>query len=146
MLGKHSPVENLDARLRSNGKDTAAGRLTRRICDTAGVSSPMKLYGETFNQAAESFYRGELKKEHMQEAIDSWCEELRHLDGMPAWRDGTYNQAMLSILKGKDAVAWIQNLRSALVAEDLPLATVSMLIQLMLLTLNHMRRQTEEPV
>ncbi len=145
MFGMHSSIENLGARLDSGDEHSVDGRLTRRICETAGASSPMKLAGETFNQAAESFYRDRLKKEHMQEAIDSWCEALRHLDGMSAWRDGTYNQALLSVLKGRDAVAWIRNLKSAIVAEDLPSATITRLIQLMLLTLKHMRRQTGAP-
>lgn len=67
--------------------------------------------GDAFNSAAESFYREQLKKEQMGEAIDLWCEALRHLDGMSAWRDGTYNQALLSISKGKDASAYVKFLQ-----------------------------------
>lgn len=143
MTGLLSTIKDLEARIVSKEQDTAAGRLTRRICETAGTSSPMSLAGDAFNQAAESFYRNQLKKEQMGEAVDLWCEALHHLDGMAAWRDGTYNQALLSILKGKDAAAWVNTLKSTILAEELPLATVTRLIHLMLLTLNYMRRQTQ---
>ena len=143
MTGLLSTLEDLEDRILSMGRNTVAGRLTRRICETAGASSPIALTGDAFNSAAESFYRRQLKKEQMGEAIDLWCQAVRHLDGMPAWRDGTYNQALLSILKGKDAAALIMTLRPAILAEDLPLPTVKRLIHLMLLTLNHMRRQTQ---
>jgi hypothetical protein len=142
MAGMASAMEDLDARIICKDQDTVAARLSRRICDSAGASSPMALDGNTFNSAAETFYRTQLKKEQMGEAIDLWCDALHHLDGMSAWRDGTYNQALLSILKGKDAAGLIRTLKSAIAAEDLPLATVTRLIHLMLLTLDHMRRQT----
>jgi len=77
------------------------------------------------------------------EAIDLWCEALQLLGGMTAWRNGTYNQALLSILKGKDAAALIRTLKPVIIGEELPLATVTRLIHLMLLTLNSMRRQTQ---
>ena len=143
MTGLASTIEDLEARFLSKDQDTAAGRLTRRICETAGASSPMSLAGDTFNQAAESFYRNQLKKERLGEAIDLWCEALQLLGGMTAWRNGTYNQALLSILKGKDAAALIRTLKPVIIGEELPLATVTRLIHLMLLTLNSMRRQTQ---
>jgi hypothetical protein len=143
MAGLQHCIEDLEARISSKGRDTAAGRLTRRICETAGTSSPMELNSDAFNAAAESFYREQLKKEQMGEALDLWCEQVRHLDGMPAWRDGRYNQALFSILKGQDAAALIDTLRSAVLSETLPLPIITRLIHLMLLTLNQMRRQAE---
>ena len=141
--GLQSTIEDLGARLVSRGQDTAAGRLSRRISETAGASSPMSMTGDAFNAAAESFYREQLKKEQMGETLDLWCDALHHLDGMSTWRSGTYNQALLSILKGKDALSLITTLRSAIITEEVPLPTVMRLIHLMLLTLNHMQRQTQ---
>ncbi len=141
MAGLPSTIADLEDQIIFNRQDTVAHRLTRRICETAGASSPMSLPGDTFNAAAESFYRAQLKKEQMGEAIDLWGEALHRLDNMAAWRDGTYNQALLSVLKGKDAPDLIMNLRSAIIAEELPLPTVTRLIHLMLLTLHSMRRQ-----
>jgi hypothetical protein len=136
-------LADLNARIDDNGSHTVSDRLTRRICDEVGASSPLALSGDEFNAAAESFYRKRLKKEQMGQAVDGWAEQVRHLDGMSAWRDGHYNQALFSVLKGKDAATSIATLRSAVIAEALPVPALTRLIHLMLLTLNHMKRQSQ---
>jgi hypothetical protein len=62
---------------------------------------------------------------------------------MSAWRSGRFNQALFALLKGEDASAHISSVRSAAIAEELPLETITRLIHLMLLTLSHMKRQAE---
>ena len=136
-------LTDLKERIDDNGSHTVSGRLTRRICGEVGAPSPLALSGDEFNAAAESFYRGRLKKEQMGQAVDGWAEQVRHLDGMSAWRNGHYNQALFSVLKGKDAASLITTLRPAILAEDLPVPALRRLIHLMLLTLNHMKRQSE---
>jgi hypothetical protein len=103
----------------------------------------MKLTGDDFNFAAESFYRDRLKKEHIGQAVDEWCLEVKKLDGLSAWRSGRYNQALMSVLKGMDAGVFIARARSGLIAEDLSLVTLTRLIHLMLLTLDYMRQQND---
>ena len=136
-------IRDLKDRIDVAGRNSVADRLTRRICEAAGVSSPMALTSDEFNAAAEIFYRERLKKEQMGQALDVWSEQVRQLDGMSAWRSGHFNQALFAVLKGKDASAFISSVRSAVVAEELPLAAITRLIHLMLLTLSHMRRQSE---
>jgi hypothetical protein len=143
MGGLASTLEDLALRIKEGEQHAAAQRLTRRICDSAGAGSCMAMRGDEFNAAAESFYRKQLKKEQMAQALDVWCEQVRQLDGLAAWRSGVYNQALLSVLKGKDAVAFIDSLRSAVLAEDLPTGSIKRLIHLLLLTLDHMRRQSQ---
>jgi hypothetical protein len=143
MGGLGPTIRDLEDRIDEGGRHGVAGRLTRRICAAAGASSPMHLTGDQFNAAAESFYREELKKEHMGQALDGWSEQVRQLDGMSTWRSGVYNQALFSMLKGNDAATFIAGLRSAVIAEELPLPAITGLIHLMLLTLNHMQRQSQ---
>ena len=143
-MGKlHDTIQDLEDRIDNNGHDTVASRLTRRICKAAGASSPMALTSDEFNATAETFYRERLKKEQVGQALDAWSEQVRQLDGMSAWRSGDFNQALFSVLKGKDASTFISTLRSAVIAEELPLSAITRLIHLMLLTLTHMRRQSE---
>ncbi len=134
-------LKDLKGRLSDRQGNHVACRLTRRICKEAGVSSPMKLKGEAFNMAAESFYRGRLKREQIGQALDLWCEEVENLDSLPTWRAGRYNQALFSVLEGMDAAAFISRARIALLAEELPLSMIRRLIHLMLLTLDNMRRR-----
>lgn len=136
-------LNDLEERINESKGYSVSSRLTRRICKTAGVSSPMKLSGDEFNSAAESFYQDQLKKEQIGHALDLWCEEVQKLDGLPAWRSGRYNEALMSILKGMDAADFISRSRFDLVREELPLSIITRLIHLMLLTLDHMKQETE---
>ena len=143
-MGKlHDTIRDLADRIDEDGRDSVANRLTRRICEAAGVSSPMALTADEFNAAAEIFYRERLKREQMGQALDQWSEQVRQLDAMSAWRSGHFNQALFAVLKGRDASSFISTVRSAVIAEELPLAAVTRLIHLMLLTISHMRRQSE---
>ena len=143
-MGKlHDTIRDLADRIDEDGRDSVASRLTRRICQAAGVSSPMALTADEFNAAAEIFYRERLKREQMGQALDQWSEQVRQLDAMSAWRSGHFNQALFAVLKGRDASSFISTVRSAVIAEELPLAAVTRLIHLMLLTISHMRRQSE---
>ena len=141
--GFSDTVRDLEDRIGEGGRNTVAGRLTRRICETAGKSSPLALSGDEFNTAAESFYRENLKKEQMGQALDLWSEQIRQLDSMTTWRGGYYNRALFSLLEGKDAFHFISKVRTAVIAEELPLSTITCLIRLMLLTLNQMKRQSQ---
>jgi hypothetical protein len=144
MGGFEDTLNDLRRRIDERSHHAVAERLTRRICELAGAVSSMVMSGDAFNAAAESFYRKQLKKEQMEEALEVWCEQVRQLDGLDAWRSGVYNQALLSILKGNDAVTFIGSLRPAVLAEDLPVSSLSRLIHLLLLTLDHMQRQSKE--
>ncbi len=136
-------LRDLEDRIDGSGSRTVGGRLTQRICETAGVSSPIKLGSEAFNAAAESFYREQLKQEHMGEALDEWTGQVRRLDSLSSWRSGIDNQALFSVLQGNDAAEFIASHRSAVIAEELPTSVITRLIHLMLLTLNFMKRQAQ---
>nr|WP_054695009.1 hypothetical protein [Desulfosarcina cetonica] len=141
--GNAPVLTDLECRLQANGRDTTSARLTRRICETVGVAAPMALTSDTFNNAAENFYRGQLKQEQMQQAINDWCEAVRRLDGFATWRSGHYNRALFSLFKGKDAALFIDTHRRGILDETSSVAVLRRLIHLMLLTLDHMRRQSQ---
>jgi len=143
MEGLSDTLDDLTRRIVDRDHHAVADRLTRRICDTAGANSPTAMSADEFNTTAESFYRRQLKKEQMSQALDLWREQARQLDNLSTWRKGVYNQALFSTLKGRDAAAFIDTLRSGVLAEDLPVPALTRLIHLMLLTLNHMQTQSE---
>jgi len=143
MAGLKPTLEDLAERIGRDRHNAVSTRLTRRICEEAGASSPMALTGEEFNAAAEAFYRERLKKEQMAEAMEVWSAQVRQMDSMTNWRNGQDAQALFSLLQGSDAADFVDKARPAVVAENSPLPTVTQLIHLMLLTLNYMKRQTE---
>jgi hypothetical protein len=143
-MGKfQNTLKDLQERLIEKACNSVSCRFTRRICQTVGVSSPMKLSGDEFNTAAESFYRHQLKKEQIEKALDLWCDEIQKLDSLSLWRSGRYNQALFSILNGMDAAAFISRVRLEIIMEELPLSTITRLIHLMLLTLHNMQQRDE---
>jgi hypothetical protein len=143
MGGLEPTLQDLTHRIDESAHQGAGQRLTRRICDTVGAKSSMSMKGDEFNSAAEIFYRKQLKREHMAQAMDEWHDQVRQLDSPISWRSGIYNQALYSLLKGDDAVTCIDQKRSSLLAEELPVSTIKQLIYLLLLTLDHMKRQPE---
>ncbi len=144
MGGYQDTLRDLKARITESESNHVACSITRRICKEAGVSSPMKLSGEAFNMAAESFYRNRLKREQIGQALDLWCEEVETLDSMPTWRAGRYNKALFSVLQGMDAAAFISRARAGLISEELPLSIIRRLIHLLLLTLDNMRKRCDD--
>jgi len=134
-------LDDLTLRIEDPVHHAAADRLTRRICDRAGAKSSTDLSADEFNAAAESFYRKQLKKEQLEASLDVWCDQVGRLDGLSAWRSGTYNQALFSILKGRDAASFVHALRPALLSEELSVDAITRLIHLLLLTLTHMQAQ-----
>ncbi len=139
MEGLGQTLDDLALRIDDPDHHAAAHRLTQRICNQVGAKSPTSLSGDDFNTAAELFYRKRLKKEQLEESMDEWCDQVRQLDDLSTWRSGTYNQALFSILQGRDAAAFIDSLRAAVLSEDLSVSVITRLIHLLLLTLEHMK-------
>ena len=81
-------------------KAGAAGRLERGILDQAGVRSPFELPADEFNQAAESWYRDTLRRQHLEEALDFLAEDVERL----------------GLGEGK----WLANRRQALLTDECP--------------------------
>ena len=69
MMGMAETIHDLENRITDPDHHAVSGRLTRDILDQAGVSTPFKLSGSEFNQAAEAFYRTTLRKQHLAEAL-----------------------------------------------------------------------------
>ncbi len=142
--GLQHTLGDLEERIRQGGYQSVSARLTRRICREAGAKSPLALSHDEFNTAAESFYRERLRREQMGQALDLWCDRVQSLDSPQTWRKGRYNQALISLLDGKDAAAYISRMRDGVLSETLPVADMGRLIHLMLLTLDHMKSE-EDP-
>ncbi|MBU2510981.1 hypothetical protein KJ966_06570 [bacterium] len=132
-MGLAETIRDLEKRLTCPERFSAAGKLTSAILDKAGARNPMKLSGSDFNSAAENYYRNDLRKENMEEAMKVLESHAGELDSMQSWRQGKYNESLMSILKGKNAMEFITAVREDAIAERLPHNTLVQLIQLTLL-------------
>jgi len=133
-------VEDLAHRTEDPHAGSAAGRLTRGILDAAGANDPMALSSREFNAAAESYYRGSLRRRQLSEALNRLEKDLAELDSWKMWREGTYSRAMLKILSGRDAVDYLQTVRGDILDERAPVGALRNLIHLILLSICRDRR------
>jgi hypothetical protein len=139
MLNLEPVVSDLEARLEHPREHDAAHRICRRVLGP-DKSAPLKLPATEFNQAVEAFYREPLRKNHLEEALSVFKQEVGRLDAWQTWRGGTYNAALMKILDGRDAVDFVQNIERQAVEEELPAHVCLKLIQLVLLVYHHQNR------
>jgi hypothetical protein len=133
-------VEDLAHRTEDPHAGSAGGKLTRGILDAAGAKDPMALSSREFNAAAESYYRGSLRRRQLSEALNRLEKDLAELDSWKMWREGTYSRAMLKILSGRDAVDYLQTVRGDILDERAPVGVLRNLIHLTLLSICRDRR------
>jgi len=80
MLGMREAIDELETRLCESKLFSACGKLTSGILHMAGAKSPMDLSAEKFNQAAEHYYRTDLRNQHIKEALGLLGEDLNKLE------------------------------------------------------------------
>jgi len=69
-------IADLNARVTAPEERGVGARLTRGILETLGVTSAMDVDAATFNQAAERYYRDDLRQSWMEEGLTTLREDL----------------------------------------------------------------------
>lgn len=80
MMGLRNAMDDLRRRIAEPELFSAAGKITRAVCDGAGARTPFELGGDEFNRAAERYYREDLRRRHMEEAFGTLVEGLKRAD------------------------------------------------------------------
>jgi hypothetical protein len=127
-------LEDLKGRLADSLDRQAAGSLTKDITQGLGVRSPLRVKGETFNGAAEDFYRNPLRLRHMSEALDLLEEDLASLARPSSPDHSTVGRLLYGLLSG-EPVDYLRAVRREVVDETAPLHEVRRLIHAALLTI-----------
>ncbi len=91
MMGLAETIADLRRRLTEPDHYSAAGKLTRGILSEVNAKSPMKVKADEFNRGAERYYRGSLRRQHMEEGLGFLRRDFKELDlsaagGEPAAR------------------------------------------------------------
>ncbi|MFP4477687.1 MAG: hypothetical protein ACLFOY_19160 [Desulfatibacillaceae bacterium] len=125
-------LDDLERRVRYPDEFSVAGRLTSAILKRAGAKSAMKLSGAEFSQAAERYYREDLRKSHMREGLDFLERDFQRLDGLAALGRGTYREDIGAVFGEENTGAWefLSRIGKDLVADQLPERDLSRLISL----------------
>ena len=96
MFGMREMICDLEARINEPEIYSTCGKLTDGILNVAGAKSPLDLSADKFNQAAEKYYRSDLRNRHIQEAFGLLAEDMVKLDSAS---DGL-RQDIRSLLNG----------------------------------------------
>lgn len=134
MLNTRGCISDLELRL-GEPECSAMGRLTRGILKDANALSPLNMKADTFNMAAESYYRQHLRKHHMEEAILHLEDDLIDLNTNVRRDDQATRQALRFVLGDQQAVEFLTNIRKDILTGQSSEEQLKKLIQLLLITI-----------
>lgn len=137
MFGFGGLLDDLKARISDYRGESAAGRLMDGICTDSGFKTPMSVDAETFNIGAESYFRDKLRQKHLDEALDSFEEDLGRLDMWAGFRDMDMHSVLSSITGNKNGVKELfQRLKKNVFDESPEIGAVTKMIHLLLLSIH----------
>jgi hypothetical protein len=121
---------------------TAAARLTGALLNRHGrVANPMQIKAETFNRAAETYYRGDLCNQHLQNGLETLVDDGLRLDSCSDPAVG----ALKEQLTGKaPAALFIRETGCRVVAGEATDREIHILILLVLLIIHRELRTGDE--
>lgn len=136
-FGLADTIRDLKQRLDPDSKSSALDSLLGGILGEAGVSAPLRASAETFNTAAERYYRGPLLKRFVGESLELFTRDLKEL-GDRAVAGGTEESAALqTVLNGEAPVSFLAAVRGNLLEGRASQSVVVKLVGLMLLVIRH---------
>jgi len=131
MMRMKESLDDLEKRIMDPDHHAASGRLTHDILDHADASTPFQLSGAEFNQAAETFYRTTLRKQHLGEALAVLFETCKELDQADA--QGEPGAAVLQVLYPKPAAEFLAGIHDDVLNDRIRLDDLTSLIHILIL-------------
>jgi hypothetical protein len=95
----------------------------------------MDLSADDFNESAEVYYRGALRRRHVQEAMDLVLEDLDRLDDWHSDGNSVYRQRITEVIGRRSASEFLSSVREGILWETLDETQLRRCIQLTLIVL-----------
>lgn len=143
MLNLHETVTNLEMRVEKPEIYSTGAKLQKGVQEHAGISDPFKLSGMEFNAAMESYYRNDLRKAHIEEALKLLKEDFNKLDMWADFRDNAYKDALKHILHTQSASEFLEATAKGIAQDTLSVETLRRLIHLTILSIHADQKQSE---
>lgn len=140
--GGGAVLEDLRQRLAAPAERGASGHLTRAILTELGVENPMDVDAQTFNLAAEQYYRGRLRREYLDEGLRSAQHSLKCLDRTAqAEMDHETLRSLATLTGGRDIGKFMDEAARSLRTDRPDVSTLRTLIGLLVLNVDHAERR-----
>lgn len=118
----------------------ASNRLVRSMVGEA-VSDPMDIEAREFNRMAEDFYREDLRREHLREALSHVHQDVEELERSD---DHEVRRALRHGVRVQDATRFLHDVEPRILQDDLSSTEIAGLLNLLLLLTERDRRRTVE--
>jgi len=125
-------LEDLRNRLEDPAGFAVADRLTRSILGVSNLRSPLQIRAAEFNQAAERYYREDLKRHHLLEALELMEEALGELTKQ-AQADIHWRSVWRYVMGDMDPWAFLHGMKKDLLEEQAKSGDLIKMIDLVLL-------------
>ncbi len=133
-------IDDLERRIVDASEASAASRLIRGIVDHAGVGDPFRLNGKAFNTAAESFYDGPLRRQHLLEGMQVLRECVEELESL--WNlDDAWRTTRAVLLRGQPSVDFIDCIQPDVIGNRLLPTNMDALIGLLILVIEWLKQE-----
>ncbi|MCU0581978.1 MAG: hypothetical protein MUF26_05950 [Syntrophales bacterium] len=135
MLHLGETLDDLAARLDDPDRYAVIGKLTKSIVKQAGARTPMNLSADTFNQAAERYYRTELHDRHTREALMFFQQDARRLDSPARPHTQLIRQALHATLQDRAVSDYVSDAEQAILNDTISQEMIEKMIGLMTISL-----------
>jgi hypothetical protein len=132
MLGIGTTIKDLKNRINNFEEFSVAPRLIKGILKSKQKHSPLNMDSDAFNSAAENYYRGDLKRSHMLEALLFLKEDCRMIDKGILSSNDSLSKTLRFILNDSGAMQMLDILKDDVVEERVNLEHLTKLIHLVL--------------
>ena len=132
MLGIGTTIKDLKNRINNFEEFSVAPRLIKCILKSKQKQSPLNMDSDAFNSAAENYYRGDLKRSHMLEALLFLKEDCRMIDKGILSSNDSLSKTLRFILNDSGAMQMLDILKDDVVEERVNLEHLTKLIHLVL--------------
>ncbi len=144
MFGMENAIRDLEERLEEPRDHAAAERLTGGILDRLGVRSPLKVSADEFNSAAEAYYRGALRSQHLAEGFDVLEDDLRALASPSSLHHNTIGRLLYGLIPSGEFFRYIHDIRGSILNGTASIEELRRLIPAVLLTIRADMASMEE--
>ena len=132
MLDLRETISDLEQRINEPNQFAASGKLTSGILNQANARSPMSINPDTFNNAAEKYYRTELRKKHIKESFDLLSKDISSLDKATGFISHESKKLMRIILKEASLDSFMENAQYEIIQETASSELLEKLLYLIL--------------
>jgi hypothetical protein len=137
MLGMRESVDELEARLVDPDTYSTCGKLTRGILQSADAKSPLDLDADNFNQAAEKYYRTDLRNQHIKEAFGLLREDIIKLEHAADGLRQDIRSMLHSILKESNIAKFLDGAEREITGDAVSEETLEKLVSIILVHIHY---------